>query len=298
MNKFKLTCLAAGLSVASISANAFLITDWTYSNEAGFKEWSSDPNADDPSGINPSGATADEFDPLFGGELPKTLSWGEPYGAVNPDLKQSALEIGPAVSGSVETTVVDGVGTLEFETGTGLTHENWGVTGDTLATAKLFDGLFLTPTAPVLGPTLAAPTLQFEVIFEETYNTPSNDVCKYGDTLVGEAGVNVKGCADLFTLVLAPEVTYQDVGGDIYLSNSFTIDDYIYTLTTRLQGLQVLTDIDCGDGSTCIGFLTEEDQSNVLQAGFAISAARVPEPGTLAIFGLGLLGLASIRRRA
>jgi hypothetical protein len=59
-----------------------------------------------------------------------------------------------------------------------------------------------------------------------------------------------------------------------------------------------LGDVDCGPNFTCIGFLTEEDKTNELQAGFAISAARVPEPGTLAIFGLGLLGLASIRRRA
>lgn len=303
MNKFKLTCLAAGLSVASISANAFLITDWTYANEAGFDQWTSDPNAIDPTGIDATGATLDDFDVLFGGELPKTLSWGEPYGAVNPDLKQSSLAIDDAQSGPVTTSVVDGVGALDFVSGTGLTHENWGVTGDTLVAATLFDGLFLNPTAPVVGPVLPAPVLQFGVIFEETYNTPGNGVCKYGDTLVGEAGINVAGCSDLFTLVLGPEVTYQEVGGDIYLSNSFIIpipgyDEYQYTLTTRLQGLEVLGDVDCGPDFTCIGFLTEEDKTNELQAGFAISAARVPEPGTLAIFGLGLLGLASIRRRA
>ncbi|WP_055734048.1 THxN family PEP-CTERM protein [Agarivorans gilvus] len=302
MNKFKLTCLAAGLSVASISANAFLITDWTYLNDAGFDQWTSSTDSIDPSGIDATGATLDVFDveDLFGGELPKTLTWGAPYGSGNP---RSALEIGEAQSDSVTTSVVDGVGTLDFATGTGLTHENWGVTGDTLVAATLFDGLFLTPTAPVVGPELIAPVLQFAVIFEETYNTPTGGVCKYGDTLVGEEGINVAGCSDLFTLVLGPDVTYQVVDGDIYLTNSFTIpfdgyNEYEYTLTTRLQGLTVLDDIDCGDAATCIGFLTEEQKTNELQAGFAISAARVPEPGTLAIFGLGLLGLASIRRRA
>ncbi len=304
MNKFKLTCLAAGLGVVSISANAFLITDWSYINDAGFNPWSSNPNDDtDGTGIDATGATLDDFDGLFGGELPKTLSWGQPYGAVNPDLKQSSLAIGNAESGPVTTSVVDGIGILDFAAGTGLTHENWGVTGDTLVSATLFDGLFLNPTAPVVGPELVGPTLKFEILFEETYNTPSGGVCKYGDTLVGEAGVNVAGCADLFTLKLGDEVSYEQVGNDIYLSNSFVIpldgyNEYEYTLTTRLQGLEVLSDVDCGSDFTCIGFLTEEDKTNELQAGFAISAARVPEPGTLAIFGLGLLGLASIRRRA
>ncbi len=300
MNKLKLTCLAAGLGFASISANAELITEWNYSNDAGFKEWSSNAGQ---LGIDTGGATADEFDPLFGGELPKSLAWGTPYGAVNPQLIKSSLEIDDAQSGQVSTSVVDGVGALDFVTGTGLTHENWGVTGSTLSSAVLFDGLFLQPLAPFVGPALPAPVLEFDVLFEETYNTPTNDTCKYGDTKVGEAGINEAGCADLFTLVLDDGVTFTEVGDDIYLQNSFILpipgfDDYVYTLTTRLQGLTVLDNLDCGPDSTCIGFLTEENQKNELKAAFAISAAQVTEPGTLAIFGLGLLGLASVRRRA
>ncbi|MDO6763548.1 THxN family PEP-CTERM protein [Agarivorans sp. 1_MG-2023] len=306
MNKLKLTCLAASLSFASVAANSALITDWDYLNDAGFDQWTSDAGSIDPTGIDASGATRDEFDPvgLFGGELPKTLEWGVPYGAENPDLKKSALAIEEAKEGTVTTSVVDGVGALVFSEGTGLVHENWGVTGDTLVAATLFDGLFLAPTAPVAFPLAPAPVLQFGVIFEETYNTPTNDICKYEPTqLVGAVGINQEGCSDLFTLVLGPDVTYTEVGDDIYLQNSFVLpipgyDDYVYTLTTRLQGLEVLGDIDCGPNATCIGFLTEEDKTNELKAGFAISAAQVTEPGTLAIFGLGLLGLASVRRRA
>ncbi|MDO6687752.1 MULTISPECIES: THxN family PEP-CTERM protein [unclassified Agarivorans] len=306
MNKLKLTCLAASLSFASVAANSALITDWDYLNDAGFDQWTSDAGSIDPTGIDASGATRDEFDPvgLFGGELPKTLEWGVPYGAENPALKKSALAIEEAKEGTVTTSVVDGVGALVFSEGTGLVHENWGVTGDTLVAATLFDGLFLAPTAPVAFPLAPAPVLQFGVIFEETYNTPTNDICKYEPTqLVGAAGINQEGCSDLFTLVLGPDVTYTEVGDDIYLQNSFVLpipgyDDYVYTLTTRLQGLEVLGDIDCGPNATCIGFLTEEDKTNELKAGFAISAAQVTEPGTLAIFGLGLLGLASVRRRA
>ncbi|WP_137673913.1 THxN family PEP-CTERM protein [Agarivorans sp. Toyoura001] len=306
MNKLKLTCLAASLSFASVAANSALITDWDYLNDAGFDQWTSDAGSIDPTGIDASGATRDEFDPvgLFGGELPKTLEWGVPYGAENPDLKKSALAIEEAKEGTVTTSVVDGVGALVFSEGTGLVHENWGVTGDTLVAATLFDGLFLAPTAPVAFPLAPAPVLQFGVIFEETYNTPTNNICKYEPTqLVGAVGINQEGCSDLFTLVLGPDVTYTEVGDDIYLQNSFVLpipgyDDYVYTLTTRLQGLDVLGDIDCGPNATCIGFLTEEDKTNELKAGFAISAAQVTEPGTLAIFGLGLLGLASVRRRA
>ena len=304
MNKLKLTCLAASLGFASISANAVLITDWDYINDAGFDQWTSDANAIDATGIDASGASDDMFDTLFGGELPKTLEWGTPYGAENPALKKSALAIEEKKAGSVTTSVVDGVGALAFSEGTGLVHENWGVTGDTLVAATLFDGLFLAPTAPAAFPLAPAPVLQFGVIFEETYNTPTNNVCKYEPTqLVGQAGINQEGCSDLFTLVLGPNVTYTEVGDEIYLTNNFVLpiagyDDYVYTLTTRLQGLEVLGDIDCGPNATCIGFLTEEDKTNELKAGFAISAAQVSEPGTLAIFGLGLLGLAAVRRRA
>ncbi|WP_163133294.1 THxN family PEP-CTERM protein [Agarivorans sp. Alg241-V36] len=315
MNKLKLTCLAASLSFASVTANSALITDWNYLNDAGFDEWTSDAGSIDPTGIDESGATRSEFDgfagdifnapdPLFGGTLPKTLEWGVPYGAENPDLKKSALVIEEAKEGTVTTSVVDGVGTLDFAEGTGLMHENWGVTGDTLVAATLFDGLFLGPTAPIATPLAPAPVLQFGIIFEETYNTPSNDICKYEPTqLVGAAGINQEGCSDLFTLVLGPDVTFTEVGDDIYLQNSFVLpipgyDDYVYTLTTRLQGLEVLGSVDCGTGFTCVGFLTEEDKTNELKAGFAISAAQVSEPGTLAIFGLGLLGLAAVRRRA
>jgi hypothetical protein len=304
MNKLKLTCLAASLGFASISANAALITDWDYLNEAGFDQWTSDAGSIDPTGIDATGETLDDFDPLFGGELPKSLAWGDPYSAENPDLKKSALNIEESKSGTVTTSVVDGVGALAFSEGTGLVHENWGVTGETLVAATLFDGLFLGPTAPVAFPLAPAPVLQFGVIFEETYNTPTNNICKYAAAeQVGAQGINQEGCADLFTIVLGPDVTYTEVGDDIYLTNSFVLpipgyDDYVYTLTTRLQGLEVLGDIDCGPNATCIGFLTEEDKTNELKAGFAISAAQVSEPGTLAIFGLGLLGLAAVRRRA
>ncbi|WP_432460870.1 THxN family PEP-CTERM protein [Agarivorans sp. QJM3NY_25] len=302
MNKLKLTGMALALGVSSLSANAVLITDWDYLNDAGFgTDYVSE--AGDATGINASGATLDDFDTLFGGELPKTLAWGQPYKEVNPNELQSSLIVDDAKTGSVTTSVVNGVGALAFSEGTGLTHENWGVTGDTLVSATLFDGLFLGPTSPVVLPPTAGPTLQFEIQFEETYNHPTGGVCEYGDTLDGAVGINEAGCADLFTIVLDDSVSFTQEGDAIFLSNSFTIpvdglDDYEYTLTTRLLGLTFVENVDCPEGKTCIGFLTEEDDTNTLEAAFAISAREVTEPGTLAIFGLGLLGLAGLRRRA
>ncbi|WP_432452671.1 MULTISPECIES: THxN family PEP-CTERM protein [unclassified Agarivorans] len=302
MNKFKLTCIALGLGFSSISANAVLITDWDYLNDAGFgTDYTSE--AGDATGVTATGATLDQFDPLFSGELPKTLSWGQPYKAVNPNELQSSLAIDDSKTGSVTTSVVDGVGALAFSEGTGLTHENWGVTGDTLVSATLFDGLFLAPTAPVSLPPTAAPALQFQIQFEETYNHPTGGTCEYGGTLDGEVGINQSGCADLFTIILDDDVSFTQDGDAIFLSNSFVIpadglDDYEYTLTTRLLGLTFVENVDCPEGKTCIGFLTEEDNTNTLEAAFAISAREVTEPGTLAIFGLGLLGLAGLRRRA
>jgi hypothetical protein len=73
-------------------------------------------------------------------------------------------------------------------------------------------------------------------------------------------------------------------------------DDVDYLITTRLSGLTVLPQgYQCKGGAPCFGFVTKESTSNTLLAQFKVST--VPEPGTIALFGLALIGTAFAGRR-
>ena len=117
----------------------------------------------------------------------------------------------------------------------------------------------------------------FQFIHEETPN--GGQSCPYGGA--NNQGVNINGCAD--------RVLVQFIDS----SESFTIGADTYTL--NVFGFQ------SGNSAITSDFLTAERLTNTanLIANVTLrSSLTVPEPGTLALAGLSLVGLAAMRRRA
>jgi len=319
------TILAATLTNA---ASAGVVTEWTYNNQAGFSDWTGTTDSygdsswtDDDvaaSGDSSGGGTNildTNGDFIVNGDdspLATTLSWGTPWVDSVSGLK-SSLDITSPVEDSLTTN------DWEWADGTDITHNNWIITDDSLVNATVLDGLTLTPAsweaygddenlltdnAPFF-----APQLQFGINFFETPNRYDQDVtCPDGNPNMADDNIN--GCGDIFEITGLEALPFEPVVGPDFLE--FTVPfvlmdaffqpiagwgDTIYLVTTRLSGLTSLSDnYECSnEQESCYGFVTKEEQQNVLQAQFKIRT--VPEPSTLAIFGLGLIGFGLFGRK-
>jgi hypothetical protein len=259
--------IAGALIFAASASHAAFVDTWDYAIDL---QWAN------PVFSNGNGWTREGTD---------LVSWGYLGGnhqvsTASPALSRSALDItNTPASGAIDTNALTPEQTNIF------THYNNTLSGS-FASLKSIQ-LVSTVSLQVPG-TTGEPQQKIKTVFD-VYFLETRDI----KGACPPESVSV--CDDIFAIAYSPVSGTFEYDGIEYTFNYFDSSSSITPLSST-----ACTAAHAAITFSCVGFLTPEQDRTTIQFALSITGNNtgIPEPGILALLGIGLAGMALRRRRA